>query len=74
MKFVPLIAWRAYTDWERAREYQLVVATNVDGKADNECGIVRHYEVPNLMGPLTLDKKIDGFGKILEVVYKEVKL
>ncbi len=74
MKFVPFVAWRAYSDWERNREYQLVVATNVDGKPDSECGIVRHYNVPNLMGPLTLDKTVDGFGKILRVIYKEVKL
>lgn len=71
MRFNPFVAWTAYQDWERSRGYQLLVGTDVAGKADNECGVMRLYEVPNLMAPLKEVKKVEGFGKIKDILYKE---
>lgn len=61
MKLYPFIAWVQYQDWERAREYDLVVATNNPSLDDSNCGTVRFYEVPNLMKPLKLKKETNDF-------------
>lgn len=71
ISFSPSLAWNAYTDWERAREFQLAVATNVNGESADKCGRMRFYNVPALMAPLTEIKTIDGFGKIVDFVLKE---
>jgi len=71
LKFNPFIAWEAYADWERARGYQLVVGTTVQGAPADNCGIMRIYDVPDLMRPLKELKKYDGFGDIVDIVYKE---
>lgn len=71
IKFNPFVAWAPYQDWERARGFDLVVASNVDGEDENHCGIVRMYEVPNLMGDLVKKKEHTGFGKIVDVTYRE---
>ncbi len=71
MKFVPFVGWIAYQDWERAREYQLVVATNDMSLDESTRGTMRFYDVPNLMQPLTLHKEVNGFGHIKEFIYKE---
>lgn len=71
LKFNPFVAWEAYADWERARGYQLVIGTTVPGAPADNCGIMRIYDVPNLMQPLKELKKYDGFGDIVDIVYKE---
>ena len=71
LKFNSFVAWEAYQDWERAREFQLVVGTTVNGKEDSECGVMRMYNVPNLMEPLVLKKEIKDLGNIIRIVYKE---
>lgn len=73
LKFNAFTAWEAYADWERARNYQLVVGTNVRGTDESSCGIVRMYDVPNLMEDLTLRKQFGNMGKIVDIAYKERK-
>lgn len=71
IKFNPFVAWVAYADWERARNYQLVVGSNVQGADESSCGIMRMYEVPNLMGELVQMKEFRELGKIVDIAYKE---
>lgn len=71
MKFNPFTAWEQYADWERARGYQLIVGTNVDNMDEKECGIMRVYDVPNLMEPLVKVKEFKKLGKIVDIAYKE---
>ncbi|MDE6370017.1 MAG: hypothetical protein K2K92_00840 [Duncaniella sp.] len=71
MRFMPFISNYAYQNWQREREYDLVVGTNTIGAPDSECGTVRFYDIPDLMKPITLKKEFDGFGKIVNIVYKE---
>ena len=73
VKFFPLVAWETYEEWERQRGYQLVVATVKDGADTNECGVVRMYDVPNLMAPLVKQKEYTGLGNIVDITYKERK-
>lgn len=73
LRFNPFVAWEAYEDWERARNYQLVVGTHDLDTAENECGIMRLYDVPNLMGDLVKKKEFKKLGKIVDIVYKERK-
>lgn len=71
LKFNPFY-YPTYLRWQRKREYDLVVGTNVKGKDDSECGMVRFYDIPELYtGTITLKKEFDGFGRILEIAYKE---
>ena len=56
-----------------ARNYQLVIGTHAQGAAENECGIMRLYDVPNLMGDLVQKKEFKKLGKIVDIVYKERK-
>lgn len=71
LKFNPFY-YPTYKRWERNREYDLVVGTNVTAKDDSECGIVRFYNIPELYtGTITLKKEFEGFGRILEIAYKE---
>ena len=65
LRFNPFVAWEAYEDWERARNYQLVIGTHAQGAAENECGIMRLYDVPNLMGDLVQKKEFKKLGKIV---------
>lgn len=62
------------TSWQYQRNYQLIVATNKNGMTDDKCGIVRFYEVPDLMRPLVEIKKFDEFGRIVDIVYKERRI
>jgi len=71
IKFNPFVGWHAYQDWERQREYDLVVCTNNPSLDDSDCGTVRFYNVPNLMKPLSLKKEVKDFGRIKDIVYKE---
>lgn len=71
IKFTPFVAWAAYKDWERARNYQLLVGTNIDKPLEENCGIMRLYDVPNLMGDLVKAKEHKGLGKIVDITYKE---
>lgn len=73
LKFTPFVAWEAYQDWERARNYQLLVGSNVVGGDESECGVMRFYDVPDLMGDLTKVKETTGLGKIVDIAYKERK-
>lgn len=73
IKFNPFVAWEAYADWERARNYQLVVATTVNGMEPDKSGILRMYDVPNLMGDLKKVKEYKDLGDIVDVTYKERK-
>ncbi len=60
-------------DWERARNYQLLIGTRERRVPENECGIMRLYDVPNLMGDLVKKKEYKKLGKIVDIVYKERK-
>lgn len=73
MKFVPFVGWNPYQDWERQREYDLVVGTNDMSLDESDRGTVRFYDVPNLMKPLSLKKEVSDFGHIKEIIYKERK-
>ena len=73
IKFCPMVAWESYEDWERQRGYQLVVGTTKDGADKADCGVVRMYEVPNLMAPLVKLKEYQGLGDIVDIAYKERK-
>ena len=71
LKFNPFY-YPSYKRWQRNREYDLVIGSNVQGKDDSECGIVRFYNIPELYtGAITLKKEFDGFGRIVEIVYEE---
>ena len=43
----------------------------MEDKDENGCGIVRMYDVPNLMGDLVQKKEHMGLGKIVDVTYRE---
>ena len=71
IKFTPFVAWEPYENWERERNYQLLVGTTDTQKDKDHCGIIRMYEVPNLMEPLVKVKEYSGLGNIVSVTYKE---
>lgn len=71
IKFTPYVAWSAYQPWERERNYELVVGTNVAGGDEESCGIMRRYSVPPLMGELVKVKEHTGLGRIVDITYKE---
>lgn len=71
LKFNPFVAWERYEEWERLRTYQLIVGSNVEGKDESDCGVMRVYDVPNLMKPLVKKKEFKGLGKIVDITYKE---
>lgn len=71
LKVNPFVAWEAYSTWERQRGNHLVIGTIDKSKGDSECGIMRAYDVPNLMEPLTMVKEYRGLGKIVDIAYKE---
>lgn len=73
MKFNPFVAWEQYADWERARNYRLVVATTADNVEPSKSGILRMYDVPDLMGEIKLHKEYKDLGNIVDVAYKERK-
>ena len=71
MKFQALHS-PVHNRWQANREFDLVVGTNVQGIDAAECGKVRFYDIPELYTqPITLKKEFDGFGKILQITYKE---
>ena len=70
IKFNPFISWTYYEDWERAREFQLVVGSTVTGK-EQDMGVMRIYDVPSLMEPLVLKHQIENLGNIFDITYKE---
>lgn len=71
LKINKMVAWVAYQPWEKARENQLVVGTNVTAGDEDNCGILRIYDVPSLMKPLEKKKEYTGLGKIVDIVYRE---
>ena len=70
IKFNPFISWTYYEDWERAREFQLVVGSTVTGK-EQDMGVMRIYDVPSLMEPLVLKHQMENLGNIVDITYKE---
>ena len=73
LKFNPFY-YPTYKAWQRNREYDLIVGSHVLGKGENVCGMGRFYGIPELYtGQITLKKEFDGFGKIVEIAYKEPK-
>lgn len=66
-------AWSTkYEDWEKERQYDLVVGSNHLKKDKQKCGVVRMYKVPDLRGELTLKyKPYEGLGNIVDIIYKE---
>ncbi len=66
-----MVGWIAYQPWERARENQLVIGSYLEGQGEKECGVMRIYEVPSLMGPLVKKKEFTKLGKIVDIVYRE---
>lgn len=75
MKFNPFFyPYSRKEAWKANREFDLVVGSNIQGKDEKECGMVRFYSIPELYtGQVTLKKEFDGFGKIIEITYKEPK-
>ncbi len=71
IKFTPFVAWEPYEDWERNRNFDLLVASTIDSAAMESNGIIRMYNVPNLMGDLKIIQDERGFGNIIDVTYKE---
>jgi hypothetical protein len=51
----------------------LLIGTRERRVPENECGIMRLYDVPNLMGDLVKKKEYKKLGKIVDIVYKERK-
>lgn len=71
LKINKLVGWIAYQPWERQRENQLVVGSYRINGNEKECGIMRIYDVPALMGPLVLKHEYKELGKIVDIVYRE---
>ena len=51
----------------------VIIGTRERRVPENECGIMRLYDVPNLMGDLIKKKEYKKLGKIVDIVYKERK-
>ena len=43
----------------------------MDGEDEDHCGVVRMYDVPELLGDLVKIKEYTGFGRIVDVAYRE---
>ena len=71
LKFNKLVGSIAYPDWQREREKMLIVGSNRLDAPESECGVVRLYETPKLMGDLVLKEEWMRFGKIVDIVYRE---
>lgn len=71
LKFEKLLGWIAYKPWEIQRQNQLIVGTNILTEDASKSGIMRMYEVPNLMKPLELKKEYKNLGKIVSIDYRE---
>lgn len=71
LKINKMVGWIAYQPWERARENQLVIGSYLKGEPEQECGVMRIYDVPSLMAPLVKKKEYTKLGKIVDIVYRE---
>lgn len=71
IKINPFIAAEKYEEWENERGYWLTIGTNKTGVDEDSCGIMRQYNVPDLMKPLEKKKEFTNLGKIVDIVYKE---
>ena len=71
LKTSKLALYTAFQTWEKIRENQLIVGTTVNDKEESECGVMRIYDVPTLMGPLEKKKEYTGLGKIVDIVYRD---
>lgn len=71
IKFTPVVGWNPYQTWERDRANLLVVSTNKTDVDETECGVIEFFEAPPLNKPLIRKKEITGFGKIVDVTFRE---
>ena len=71
LKVSKLALYIAFQPWEKLRENQLVVGSIVNDKDEDECGVMRIYDVPTLMGPLEKKKEYTELGKIVDIVYRD---
>lgn len=71
LKVSKLALYIAFQPWEKLRENQLVVGSIVNDKDEGECGVMRIYDVPTLMGPLEKKKEYTELGKIVDIVYRD---
>ena len=56
-----------------AKQYRLIVGSVDSGAEAPNNGLLRFYDVPELNGPLTqFGKTYQGFGEIVDVVYREM--
>ena len=70
MKFNYPVPYILYEDWENTRWNWLHIGSNVKTGPENECGIVRMYNIPeSTSAPLPV-LKFDRFGKIVDMVYR----
>ena len=71
LKVSKLALYIAFQPWEKVRENQLIIGSVVNGKDESECGVMRIYDVPTLMGPLEKKKEYTELGKIVDIVYRD---
>ena len=69
IRFNKILGWTS----DKAIWSQLMVASNKTAAADAEGnpGVFRLYSVPDLSGNLTEEKRMEGLGRVIDVVYKE---
>ena len=71
LRFNRLIGYNSYEQWQLDKENMLIVGSYKEGMDDSECGVMRMYEVPRLMGDLVLKKEFVELGKVVDIVYRE---
>ena len=71
LHFPIYLGWIACADWQKERQYNLVVGYNNTKKPETNCGTVAIYKVPALRGDLTLFKEYTDLGYIIDLAYKE---
>lgn len=70
MKFFPVVGWNAYAQWERLKTNDLVIGLTKTNGIESE-GVVEYYISPPLGGALIQKTSIDGFGKIIDITFRE---
>lgn len=48
-----------------------MVGSIVNDKDEDECGVMRIYDVPTLMGTFRKRKGVYRLGKIVDIVYRD---
>ena len=69
IRFNKILGWTS----DKSVMSQLMVASNKTGAADvdGNTGVFRLYSVPDLSGDLAEEKRVEGLGRVIDVVYKE---